>query len=65
VLAELAWARNELGVVTGTSKRKDEPQVEETSLTVHLICRNEGRSPAWIEKIQGYCELVEGRLKDL
>jgi hypothetical protein len=65
VLTELAWARNELRVVTGTSKRKDEPQVEETSVTVQLICRNEGRSPAWIEKIQGYCELVEGRLKDL
>jgi hypothetical protein len=66
VLTELEWSKSDsLRVVIGTSKRKDEPEVEETSVVINLLCRNEGRTPAWIEKIQGYCELVEGRLKDL
>src|SRR6266478_4816045 len=49
----------------GTSKSRDDPQVETTEVTLGLTCRNEGRSPAWVDKIHGYSEIVEGKLRDL
>jgi hypothetical protein len=66
VMAELVWPEYEaLRVAIGASRYKDEPQIETTSVAVRLVCKNEGRSPAWVDKIEGYCELVEGKLKDL
>jgi hypothetical protein len=66
VLTELEWPEDErLRVVIGTSKERDNPQLETTTVVVRLVCRNEGRSPAWIDKIQGYGEIMEGRLRDL
>ena len=66
VMTELEWPEGEkLRLVTGTSRQGDEPQVETTTVIVKLLCRNDGRSPAWVDKIQGYCEIVEGRLGDL
>ncbi len=66
VMTELEWPEGEkLGLVTGTSRQGDEPQVETTTVIVKLLCRNDGRSPAWVDKIQGYCEIVEGRLGEL
>jgi hypothetical protein len=66
VMTELEWPEGEkLRLVTGTSRQGDEPQVETTTVIVKLKCGNDGRSPAWVDKIQGYCEIVEGRLGDL
>jgi len=65
LMTELAWPGGELKVVTGASRQGDEPQVETTTVTVKLTCRNDRRSPAWVDTIQGYCEIVEGRLKNL
>jgi hypothetical protein len=66
VMTELVWPEaDSLRVVLGASRYKNEPQVESTQVAVKLVCKNEGRSPAWVDKIQGYCELVEGKLADL
>jgi hypothetical protein len=66
VMTELEWPEHEkLRVVTGTSSRPGVDNVETTTVAVKLLCRNDGRSPAWVDKIQGYCEIVEGRLRDL
>src|SRR6266478_4002420 len=66
VMTELEWPdTSRLRVVTGTSSRKDEETVESTSVEVRLVCKNEGRSPAWVDKIQGYAEMIEGKLRNL
>jgi hypothetical protein len=61
----LVWSKFEGGrVLLGTSKNGDAVE-ETTSISVELHVKNAGGTPAWIEKIHGYAELVEGRLKDL
>jgi hypothetical protein len=65
VMTELVWPQGELKVVLGASRHGDQPQVETTTVMAKLVCKNQGRSPAWIDKIQGYVEIVETRLKDL
>jgi len=65
VMTELVWPQGELKVVLGASRQGDQPQVETTTVMVKLVCKNQGRSPAWIDTIQGYVEIVETRLKDL
>jgi hypothetical protein len=66
ILTELEWPdTSRLRVVTGTSSRKGEESVETTSVEVTLVCKNEGRSPAWVDTIQGYAEIVEGKVRDL
>jgi hypothetical protein len=66
ILTELEWSdTSRLRVVTGTSSRKGEESVETTSVGVTLVCKNEGRSPAWVDTIKGYAEIVEGELRDL
>jgi len=66
VLTELDWPDDSLTkIFTGTSKIRDEPEVETTEVILQLFCRNEGKSPAWVDKIQGYSEIVEGKLRDL
>jgi hypothetical protein len=63
VLTELEW-QDTLKVTTGASNMPGEPIEESTTAAVKLICRNEGRSPAWITKVEGYSEVVD-RLRDL
>jgi hypothetical protein len=66
VMTELEWSEQDrLKVVTGTSSRRGEESVETTTVIVKLVCRNDGRSPAWVDKVQGYCEIVQGKIKDL
>ncbi len=65
VMTELVWPQNELKVVMGSSREGNEPQVDSTTVMLKLICKNEGRSPAWVDKIVGYAERVETRLNDL
>jgi hypothetical protein len=65
VMTELIWPQNELKVVMGSSREGNEPQVHSTTVMLKLICKNEGRSPAWVDKIVGYAERVETRLMDL
>lgn len=65
LLTHLNWPDGEGGrVVLGTNKERDSTK-ETTTFSVVLTCRNEGGTPAWIEKVHGYVELVEGKLKDL
>jgi len=59
LLTELAWGTGNLKVALGTSKERDKPTVEHTTVTVMLTCRNEGRSPAFVDKIAGYVEIVD------
>lgn len=33
-----------------------------TQMTTKLTCRNEGRSPAWIDSVRGYAEIVNNAL---
>jgi hypothetical protein len=65
VMTELGWPQGELQVVTGASRQGDQPQVETTTVSVKLVCRNQGRSPAWVDTVQGYAEIAQTRLKDL
>lgn len=56
VMTELVWQeQNALKVAQTTS----DGQTYKTSVMVRLHCRNSGRSPAWVEKIVGYCEIVD------
>lgn len=66
--AERAWVLTELDgtevdgsvrVVEQTSGgNAGDGSYEFTSVSARLICRNEGRSPAWIDSINGYCEIM-------
>jgi hypothetical protein len=50
------WAeRNRSKVFLGTS----DGDKHRTSVMVRLRCQNSGRSPAWVERILGYCEIVD------
>ena len=57
ILAQLNWYERGLHVGQGTSSSKDEVS-ESTTVNVKLICRNEGRSPAWIQNVSGKVEIV-------
>lgn len=58
ILTDLDWPVNEpLTIVTGTSQLGEEPPEETTDVFVTLRCRNEGRSPAWVEHIHGHAEI--------
>jgi hypothetical protein len=66
VMTELDWPEQKAGrLVLGTCREKGGPQVEMTTVVLTLTCRNEGRSPAWIDKIEGYCEIVQTKVRDL
>ena len=55
VLTKLEWPASEaLKVVLGSSTQRGSPKEEHTTVSVMLHCRNEGRSPAFIDKITGY-----------
>lgn len=58
ILTELNWpAHGALKIVTGTTQVGQEPLEDTTDVFVTLHCRNEGRSPAWVEDIRGHAEI--------
>ena len=59
VMARLSWYDN-VHVVTGASQIRDEPRVETTHVKLKLTCRNEGRTPAWIDQVYGHLEILKG-----
>ena len=66
IMAEVEWPKaDNLKVVLGSSSDGGGPRVDHTTVTVMLTCRNEGPSPAFVDKILAYGEIVRGRLRDL
>ena len=57
VMADLDWWDNGLRVSSGTSHAREGGRVDSTTANLKLACKNEGRSPAWIENIRGYIEV--------
>jgi hypothetical protein len=57
ILADLSWYPGQLHVVEGTSQTGDVRE-EHTVVSVKLTCKNEGRSPAWIDEIRACVEIV-------
>jgi hypothetical protein len=55
ILAELDWYPKGVHVVQQTSQQDG----KYSSVNVKLICRNQGRSPAWTEEIRGYVEIIK------
>jgi hypothetical protein len=66
IMTGLLWTSDYLHVVTQTSGgNAGEGSLDTTTIAAYLWCKNEGRSPAFVDSIQGYAELVEKRLGDL
>jgi hypothetical protein len=63
IMAELNWYEKGLHVVENTSQVRDGTRVESTMVNVKLICRNEGRSPAWIDNVSGRVD-INTRISD-
>ena len=57
ILADLSWYPGQLNVAEGTSQRGDVRE-EHTVVSVKLTCKNEGKSPAWVDEIRGCVEIV-------
>ena len=63
--AERAWVMGKLGwydnvhVMTSVSQIRNEGRVDTTMANVKLTCRNEGRTPAWIDQVYGHLEIFE------
>lgn len=69
VLTELEWSEHDnLKVVLGSSKGRLKHQSDvveiHTTVTVQLLCRNEGRSPAFVDGIHAYGDIVDS-LRDV
>lgn len=65
VLTELEWPKsNSLKVVLGSSTQGGGPKEEHTTVSVMLLCKNEGRSPAFVDKIRVHGDIV-GNIRDL
>ena len=59
VMAELGWSeKSVLHVVQSSSKSEAEGTVERVTANVKLICRNEGRSPGWVDNVYGHLEIL-------
>jgi hypothetical protein len=64
VFAELSWwEKSDLRIVHGTSQVKSGPVIDTTSVNLKLTCRNEGRTPAWIDNVYGHLEIITGEFK--
>lgn len=62
ILAELGWWENQPTRIALTeSKEGDGPIVSSITANLKLICRNEGKSPAWVDKIYGRMDVVSTR----
>jgi CspA family cold shock protein len=59
VLAELGWWQS-AHVLVGTSSVRGGEATDSTTVFLKLTCRNEGRSPAWIDRVSGGCAIVDG-----
>jgi hypothetical protein len=57
ILADLGWYPGHGHVQTDISKSGG-VNGEYTNVNAKLTCRNEGRSPAWIDEIRGYVEII-------
>ena len=60
ILAELGWYEGGLHVTENTSL-VDDLTTNSTNVNVKLTCRNEGRSPAWIDSIHGQIQIFAKR----
>ncbi len=59
VMAELGWSEKSiLHVEQSASKSEAEGTVERVTANVKLTCKNEGRSPAWVDKVYGHLEIL-------
>jgi hypothetical protein len=59
VMAELGWyERSGLHIAEGTSQSRTEGRTETTSAMLKLTCKNEGRSPAWIDNVYAHMEIL-------
>jgi len=58
ILAELSW-NQDAGRVLNFSGTEDGKPVVTTNVCVKLICRNEGRTPAWIDRVRAGCVIVD------
>lgn len=57
VLAELGWYKGGLHVAETSGYGVGTPFSETTQANIKLTCRNDGRSPAWIDNVYGQIEL--------
>ena len=58
-MAELGWSeKSVLHVVQSASKSEEEGTVERVTANVKLTCKNEGRTPAWVDNIYGHLEIL-------
>lgn len=57
ILAELTWQVGELNVELGTLAHYGK-EFKTTTVTTKLTCRNEGRSPAWVDSIWGRIDIT-------
>jgi hypothetical protein len=57
ILADLSWYPGQLNVCLGTTQRGELIE-EHTDVSVKLTCKNEGRSPAWVDEVHGSVEIV-------
>ena len=57
LLADLGWYQKSLNLVNCTSSLNG-PVRETTQANISLNCRNEGKSPAWIDKVSARMQMV-------
>ena len=59
VMAELDWSeKSVLHIEQSASKSEDEGTVERVTANVKLTCKNEGRSPGWIDNVYGHLQIL-------
>jgi len=57
ILADLSWYPGQLNVGLGATQRGELIE-EHTDVSVKLTCKNEGRSPAWVDEVRGCIEII-------
>jgi hypothetical protein len=56
-MAELGWYGSALHIADITSESQTEGRTETTATMLELTCKNEGRSPAWIDNVYAHMEI--------
>ncbi len=59
LLAYLSWSREGLNVALLSERTGFDPEAQFTVVTVKITCRNEGKSPAWIDEVRTRAEIVK------
>jgi hypothetical protein len=59
--SERAWILAGLGWFDGSASRVGEDELGCTTANIKLICKNEGRSPAWIDHVYGRVDVAASR----